>query len=246
MHPNESRWREMLDGEIDAHHMPELTEHLSSCQACTALIARLRREREEAAALLQMLEGPTSRARLEGILRRTRRPSWRGRALIAAGVGLFLVTVAGATIRSGTLHRWMAGPGSQSSPVTSRAPAPPIQNGASPNGIAFQVDGTVTISFDAPQDAGDLLITISPDSNVSIVASETVRYALRSGDVRVANRGVTADYRVTLPDRLEHVSIRVAGRMVFTKTGATVLTSARQEGGQRYLVSLTGKQRTSP
>lgn len=246
MHPSESQWREMLDEETDPNLVSRLSEHLSACAACTALLAKLHREKEAAAVLLRTLDGPPSRASLGKILRRTRRPAWRGRALIAAGVALFLVTVAGATIRSGALHRLWSPAGADRGPVTSQAPPTPVQAGSSPNGIAFQANDAVTISFDAPQDAGDLLVIIAPDSSVSIVASDTVRYSLGRTGVRVANRGSTADYRVTLPKRLTHASIRVADRVVFTKTGSEVLTSARNESGQRYRLSLRHSQRTSP
>jgi hypothetical protein len=130
--------------------------------------------------------------------------------------------------------------------VTSPAPRTPVQNGSASTGIAFQAGDAVTISFDAPQDAGDVLVVIAPDSSVSIVASDTVRYGLGRTGVRVANRGATANYRVTIPARLEHASIRVADRVVFTKTGSEVLTSARNDGGQRYRLSLRESRRTSP
>jgi hypothetical protein len=246
MHPSESQWREMLDEETDPHRLSRLSEHLSACDACSAVLAKLSREKAAATALLRTLDGPPSRASLGKILRRARRPAWRGRGLVAAGVALFLVTVAGATIRSGALHRLWSPAATDRSPVPSPAPPTPVQSGSSPNGIAFQPGDAVTIRFDAPQDAGDLLVTIAPDSMVSIVASDTVRYGLSRAGVRVANRGATADYRVRIPERLQHASIRVADRVVFTKTGSEVLTLARHESGQRYRLSLRNSQRTSP
>lgn len=240
MHPNEWQWRELLDGEADPQLMSELTEHLAVCPACTTLLARVTDEEEEAAALLQMLDPPASNTNLDVVRGRAqRRSARRGQALLAAGIGLFVVSVAGATIRSGALHRLVVGRRSEPSPVTAPATALPVQRGGSSNGIAIQAGRVLTISFDAPQDAGDLLVIIAPDSSVSVVASDTVQYALGPTHIRVANRGAAGDYRITLPERLEHASIRVADQVVFTKAGATVLTSGRKEGGRRYRLSLT-------
>lgn len=247
MHPTESRWRELLDGEVDAPLAAELTEHLSTCDGCASVLATLRRQQDLAAELLQLLDAPPAATTLEGILRRARRQPRRGRALIAAAIGLFLVTVAGATIRSGVLDHLTASRLGDRPPAMAPRPARPTQSGASPNSIAFDVEDAVTITFDAPQDEGDLVIILSADSgsSVSVVATDTVRYALGFGTVRIANRGASADYRVALPERLERASIRVDGRLVFSKSGTAIVTSATSEGGQRYRLPLA-REKSSP
>src|SRR5207237_1283649 len=140
-------------------------------------------------ALLQELEVPVSTCSVEGVVRRARQRRGRRRALIAAAAGLFIASVAGATIRTHGWHdavRWFVPP-----PPALEQPRRPGAGPVSeaPTGIALEPTRDVQIDFATAQAVGELRIVLSAAPRVTVTASEPVPYALRSGKVMVANQG---------------------------------------------------------
>ena len=243
MHPTEGMWQEFLDGESDPPVQRELAIHSDTCADCQRTVAALGRRRVLTAQLLDRLDGQVPARSLADVLSLPRsqpRPS-RPSLLVAAMIALCVVTAAGATVRTGFIHRamnWLLGPAPQ---VESQyPPAPPSSpERASSTGIAFVPAGTVEIAFEELPRRGEVEIALREATEVSIIASAPSHYSVREGRVLVANRGVTASYRITLPQNVPLASIRVGDRVVFSKAGDAVNTQARKTGPGSYLLSFS-------
>jgi hypothetical protein len=83
-------------------------------------------------------------------------------------------------------------------------------------------------------------IAFRPDSEVRLQAvGGAAAFAVRSGGVSVRNRGSAASYDVVVPSSATSVEIRVAGRPVFVKRGATVTTGPRHRGDGSYIIDFS-------
>ncbi|MEA2712984.1 MAG: hypothetical protein QOK27_945 [Gemmatimonadales bacterium] len=241
MHPTEGMWQEFLDGESDPPVQRQLASHSDTCADCRRTVAALGRRRAFTVELLDRLDGQVPARSLADVLGRPRsqpRPS-RPSLLVAAMIALCVVTAAGATVRTGLIHRamnWLLGPAPQIESQYPPAP-PPSPERASSTGIAFVPAGTVEIAFEEWPRRGEIEIALREATEVSIVASAPSAYSVREGRVLVANRSVTAGYRITLPQNLPLVSIRVGQRVVFSKRGDALSTQAKKTGPGSYLLS---------
>lgn len=243
MHPTEGMWQEFLDGESDPPVQRQLASHSDTCADCQRTVAALGRRRAFTAELLDRLDGQVPARSLADVLSRPRsqpRPS-RQSLLVAAMIALCVVTAAGATVRTGIIHRamnWLLGPAPQIESQYPPAP-PPRPEQASSTGIAFVPAGTVEIAFEEWPRRGEIEIALREATEVSIVASAPSAYSVREGRVLVANRGVTASYRITLPQNVPLASIRVGDRVVFSKRGDALSTQAKKTGPDSYLLSFS-------
>ena len=249
MHPTEGMWQEFLDGESDPPVQRELAIHSDTCVDCQRTVAALGRRRVFTAELLDRLDGQVPPRSLADVLSRPRSQprSSRQSLLVAAMIALCVVTAAGATVRTGIIHRamtWLLGPAPQ---IESQYPATPLPSPerASSTGIAFVPAGTVEIAFEEWPRHGEIEIALQGATEVSIIASAPSRYSVREGRVLVANRGVTASYRITLPQNVPLASIRVGDRVVFSKRGAALSTQAKKTGPDSYILSFSNGA-TSP
>jgi anti-sigma factor RsiW len=243
MHPTEGMWQEFLDGESDPPIQRELAIHSDVCAACQRTVAALGRRRVFAADLLGRLDGEVPARSVAEVL--SRPPSQprtsRQSLLVAATIALCVVTAAGATVRTGLVHRamnWLLGPAPQ---VESQyPPAPPaIPERASSTSIAFVPAGAVEIAFEQWPRRGEIEIAVREATELSIIASAPSAYSVREGRVLVANRGVTASYRITLPRSVPLASIRVGDRVVFSKRAGSLSTQARKTGPDSYVLSFS-------
>jgi anti-sigma factor RsiW len=241
MHPTEGMWQEFLDGESDPPIQRELAIHSDTCAACRGTVAALGRRRVFAAELLGSLDGEVPARSVADVLsRRSSQPLTSRRSLlVAAMIALCVVTAAGAAVRTGLVHRamnWLLGPAPQVE--TQYPPAPPaIPERGSSTGIAFVPAGTVEIAFEAWPRSGEIEIALRPATEVSVTASVPSAYSVRKGRVAVANRGVTASYRIILPQNVPSASIRVGDRVVFSKRADSLSTQARKTGPDSYVLS---------
>jgi hypothetical protein len=243
MHPSEGMWQEFLDGESDPPVQRELAIHTQVCAECQRIVAALGRRRVLVAELLDRLDGAVPARRVAEVLtrQRPRQRTSRQSLIAAAVVALCVVTAAGATVRSGIVHRamnWLLGPAPQ---VESHyPPAPPVTpEHASSTGVAFVPAGRAEIAFEQWPRKGEIEIALRQVTEVSVTASVPSAYSVRQGRVVVANRGVTASYRIILPQNVPVASIRVEDRVVFSKRGNAVSTQARKTGPDSYLLSFS-------
>jgi anti-sigma factor RsiW len=248
MHPTEGMWQEFLDQESDPPSRRELELHLDTCAECRQATAVLEQRRFMMSELLDQLEASGPARTLSDVLsRRQTRRSWP--SLIAAAViAMCVVTAAGATIRAGLFQRamdWLMGPRPW---VQAPAPPPalPAPERASSTGIAFDPSGPVEVAFEEWPRGGEIEIVLRDASKVSVVASEPSGFSVRRGRVVVANRGRSANYRISLPQNVPLASVRVGDRVVFTKRGPEVTTQASMTAPGTYVLSFAPKSGSSP
>jgi hypothetical protein len=234
-------WQEFLDGESDSPVHRELAIHSQACADCQHLVAALDSRRAFTAELLDRLDDRVPARSLADLRSRPRsRTSHRG-LVAAAIIALCVVTAAGATIRTGFVHRamtWLLGPAPQ---VESHyPPAPPaIGERESSTSIAFVPAGKVEIDFQEWPRRGEIEFALRQVSEVSVTASAPSAYSVRKGSLLVTNRGITASYRITLPRSVPLASIRVGDRVVFSKRGDALSTQARKTGPDSYVLSFS-------
>lgn len=245
MHPTDATWRALLDEEVGPLVLRPLEDHLAACEDCRREVMTLRLYKVTVVNLLEVLDGPVPAAKVDAVLDRARRRASRRWALIAAAIGICVVTAAGATMRTGVFHRLVER-------IRSHPPVPPtverpktsgVPDTAAPNGIGFEPKGDLEIAFQEAQGGGQLEIVLGEGASVTIVASTLVRYTVRAGKVVVANAGVSASYLITLPKSIPHAAIRVADRVVFAKTGSAIITAAEKNSTGRYSLPFASKER---
>jgi anti-sigma factor RsiW len=240
-------WREMLDGEGYPSGLRQLEEHLASCAACEATVTTLSRERLQVTQLLDRLDGTVPSRSLTVVLHRVRPRARRG-LLAAAMIGLCVVTAAGATVRTGLLHKfsdWWLGPRPW---IEAPPPTPPAsaQSEVPASGITLEPSGDLEIAFEDVQATGEIEIVVGGDATFSITASVPVQYSVKSGRVAIKNRGLSASYRVLVPEKVRVVSVRVADVVVFSKRDSTLVSHARVTGSGTYLLPLSIKGKSKP
>jgi len=119
---------------------------------------------------------------------------------------------------------------------------------ATPRGIAIIARGRVVLTFRLPQAGGAIRVTTAatPDPHgplVSVLASgDGVTYRVSQDTIAIENRATSnLDYDVALPppSQLPVVSIRVAGRVIFARSGATIETTGIKLSGGGYAIRLS-------
>src|SRR4051794_29333844 len=141
MHPSDGALRAMLDEWSDPLDQADLERHVIGCERCRQQMARLAHRRLVVDLLLQELEVPVPTRSIESIVRRAGQRRSRRRALIAAAAGLFVVSVAGATIRTNALHqalRWFS--------------PPPSAQPAAPRTVEPRRDGSTEVALEPSRD----------------------------------------------------------------------------------------------
>ncbi len=228
MHPTDGELMGIIDEWTDPTGQPELERHVKICELCQTRQAALERDRLAVEALLGALESPAPARAVESIVHRSRRRNDR-RRFVAAVAALFVATAAAATIRAGGVHEIFGPLTAARAPVAAPAPRP-SQAAEAPIGVALEPASDVKIEFAAAQVKGELRIAADESPRVTVTATEPVPYTVRSGAVWLENKGSRASYRVTLPKALARATILVAGRVVFSKKGSSIVTEALRIG----------------
>jgi hypothetical protein len=133
-------------------------------------------------------------------------------------------------------------------PAPSRA-AP--RTATTPRGVAIIGRGPVVVTIRVPQADGAVWLTTAATADargprVSVLASgDGATYLVSQDTIAIDNRAAPhLDYDVTLPPgvQLPVVSIRVAGRVIFARRGAAIVTTGvkRPGGGYAIPLSVTG------
>jgi hypothetical protein len=121
---------------------------------------------------------------------------------------------------------------------------------ATPRGIAIIAQHFAVVTFRLPQAHGEIQVvtTAAQDPRgprVSVLASaDGVTYMVAPDTISIDNRAVASlDYDVELPPltQLRVVSIRVGGRVVFARNGATIETTGTKQSGGTYVIPLSAE-----
>ena len=233
-HPADGDLRALLDDELPVARRLEVEEHAATCAACRARLAALEAAFQESRALLDLLPIAEPTLRSDAIVRRARRPRLRWGA-IAAVFMLAIATVAGATVGRPYVRALVARIRAVVHPAPPVAPEPPAQGQA---GIAFVPGSSADITFDEPQAAGTLHVSLADTPDLAIDPTAAVTYRVHPGGVIVHNRGSAASYDIVVPRRAPHVRILVGGRVLFEKVGSAISTAVPAEKTGRYVIKM--------
>lgn len=239
-HPADGDLRALLDDELPVARRLEVEEHAATCAACGARLAALEAAFQESRALLDLLPTAEPTLRSDAIVRRARRPRrprlrW---GAIAAVFMLAIATVAGATVGRPYVRALVARIRAVVHPAPPAAPAapePPVQGQA---GIAFVPGSSADITFDEPQAAGTLHVSLADTPDLAIDPTAAVTYRVHPGGVIVHNRGSAASYDIVVPRRAPRVRILVGGRVLFEKVGSAISAAVPAEKTGRYVIKM--------
>lgn len=236
-HPPDGDLRALLDGELPSTHHRTLDEHLAGCATCRARLSALASSAREAAELLDLLPNTVPELRLQAIVSRARGPRLRW-SVAAAGLAIFLATVAGATVGRPYVRTLVA---RVRAFVRSGRPVQP-RPGASPDvqraRVAFVPGPNADISFDASQSVGVVNLSLADSDKLVIDPTEPVAYRVSPDGVVVHNGGSRASYEIIVPRNASHVRILVAGLLRFEKRGARVSGPAPTSSAGSYVIEL--------
>jgi hypothetical protein len=133
-------------------------------------------------------------------------------------------------------------------PAPPSAPGAPSPEVGAPRGIAIIARDRVVLTFRLHQAGGEIRVTTAPSpdpsgSRVSVAASgDGVTYTVSRDTITIDNGTASGlDYDVGLPppSQLPVVSIRVADRVVFARSGASIETIGTPQARASYVISIT-------
>ena len=235
MHPGDSTWRALMDGEVAPVMVAELEDHLGDCQVCQQSASAIARDRSAVRELLSSLGGTVPLPSVDEVLTRAKRPNTHRWALLAAMILLGMVTVAGATIAT-RLFRAAAETVQRPQRTGPREKSVPQADRPVSTGIALEADEAAQIVFLSSQASGSLTIMEGDRSSVEVVATAAVPYAVRNGRVTITNGGTNADYQITIPRRLLRAEVWVADRVLFAKRGPLITAAVKPDSTGKYLL----------
>lgn len=252
MHPDTADLWRMADGELPPATHKKLASHVVECDACRQ---RLGETRESAVAItrsLGTLDHAAPPIRAGDVIARARGRR-RHRALAAAAVLLFVATGAAAAVPNSPLRRlverWIAAPARVLAPSTIgplAAPLPSAQGARAASGIAFTPGGGATIEFVEAPPEGELRIRLVDGADITITGSSAgTRFTLTGHGVNVTPGGV-GSFDLEIPRRMHGASVRVAGHVVFAKSGTEVTTEGRHDRSGIVVIRFNSQQRSIP
>jgi hypothetical protein len=133
-------------------------------------------------------------------------------------------------------------------PAAPSAPGATAPETGAPRGIAIIARDRVVLTFRLHQAGGEIRVTTAPSpdpsgARVSVAASgDGATYTVSRDTITIDNgTGSSLDYDVGLPppSQLPGVSIRVADRVVFARSGASIETTGTAQARASYVISLT-------
>lgn len=246
MHPAEWELQAFADDDALLANRRDVLDHVSACPVCARRVDATRRLNDAHARMLALLDGPVPPVTVDAVIARAGGGRRRHlRRAVAAGIGvLFVAAVAAAAVPGSPLRaviRQLTMP--DAAPRASRHPGAPAPR-PSEAGVAFVPSAHVEVDFSYVQDEGSARVVIVPTAAVEVRHwGGVAAYALTARGVVVDNPGSRASYEVLIPAAAGRVRVRIAGREVLTKNGATVSANVRPEGGSAYVIPLSASPR---
>ena len=230
MHLDAGQVQAVLHGERPADAFAAVDAHLDGCAACQRAVARARADEREIYELLGRIDLPHRPGRLEVATEKGRRRSAMPSMRWAAGIVL-MVGVAGVAmaVPSSPLRQWLQGRQRARERAAIPTPAPTATPAATPAadvaGIRVLPGTSMQITFAAPQSSGEMRIQLVDGDDIDLrAASGTVTYAVGTGLLRIENEGATTSYILRISRIAPSVQVQVAGRRVWSKEGARVVS----------------------
>lgn len=227
--------------------------HVAACDACRTALDRARSDRAVVADALELLDHPLVPATAEAVVARAlrrERGRRRRRSTALAGSLLFAGAMAAAAMPGSPLHRllvqrsvWPSARAVHASgepAALAPLPVPVQQAGTSEAGIAFVPRDRVELVFESPEPRGHVRVVLASGESMRVThQGGEAAYESRDQSITVNNRGSAADFTVVLPRGLAAATIRVAGRVVFARTGGVVRSDTAPDSTGSYVIPLT-------
>ncbi len=255
MHLDDERIERLLHSELPVAADAPARMHMRDCGACRERVAVAEREEAAVLRLLQELDHEPPLVAAGDVMARARsatisasaprgaRSQWRRRAaglLVALGIAGAAYALPGSPVpgwvdavveRIGSLTR-------PSIPIAPEVtPGPAVAPPAS-GGIAVAPGPNLSIEFVQTQSAGAIEVLLTAGDDVLVrTAQGAATFTSEVDRLVVDNTGSGASFEIQIPRAAPRVEIRVAGRQVFLKEGARVLTEAADLRGS-YLLPL--------
>ncbi|HEX6748196.1 MAG TPA: hypothetical protein VF092_12950 [Longimicrobium sp.] len=251
-HPDDGLLLRLMDGEADPAERADAARHVETCIACRERMARVRLRRERLTAMLAAADFPipgsiapaSAKTEPEVIPLRARRPApARPRATwlrAAATIVLLLAAAAMATPARAWIAQWL---GARWAAITHRettprpapapAPAAPVapQTRTSAQVRFVPAGSELRVDVAHPQAAGALTLVpvAGPSAGAEVVGGDEVNLLVIPAGVRIGNAdGTVASYRITVPEAVRRVRVRIAG-------GGEVVVPRAEIGGGRTI-----------
>lgn len=260
MHPTPEEIARFADNEAPYDVAARLVPHFAVCAPCLRELARQRVLASEFSVAVQSVGGPPPAITATEVIARARRRQThqaRGRrrypgTAVAAGVLLAVATVAAAMPQS-PVRRYLER--LFSSRISARAipsltnpasPAPRPQDAATPSGMSFQPRREASIVFRDSPPAAVIRIHLVDGAAVTVTGTGGARrYALRGDTVTIVSGG-DGTFDIAVPSDVARVSVQADGRVVFSKSGATITTSAHRDTTGAWVISFAPGSRSIP
>ncbi len=232
MHPDDDALQALMDGELPAQRSADARVHLAACAGCRDRMTAIHTLTEDTFRVLSTLDVGAPAVSFDAIVRRrgrgARQPNLRRWAL-AAVVAFTVSGLAFAAPRS-PVREWLRSFFHTSDdvrvPVTPRpAPAAPPRSrsdGRDLAGVAVVPGRSLRIDFETRQSAGDIAITMTDSAAVTVsTAAGTATFTSSPTVLVVHNAGSAASFDVRIPHEASRIEIRVGGRRVYLRDGAS-------------------------
>lgn len=252
MHLDEEQLQRLLHRELPPAARASVRDHLASCADCRLRVETAEREELRLFELLGRVDHSLRRVSVETIMARAGGRA-RGRALghtlgwgrWAAGILLALVAAGAAYAAPGSpvpalveqIIQWLDPAPSPAAPAT---PAAPAERTDSPiRGIAVAPGAQFTIVFPAEQVNGAATVSFTDEEDVVVRALHgAATFSAGLNRLSVGSAAASTRFEILIPRRARSVGISVAGRQVFLKKAARVLTDAQRDAEGRYRLPL--------
>lgn len=249
-HPDDGAIQSYLHGEMASARRSGLEQHTRACAECAERLAAARAEDVWVLDRLRGLDVEVAAAGGSAVARAAMaRPAGAGgvrrAAVLLAGVllggaSLAWALSAGRTLLAGRLApRAATGVAAAGTPATTDDPAGERRGPTAPAGLAVVPSSPFVIRFEAPQDSGELRITLVPAAELSVRASSAgASFESRMDGIDIDNRGATGDYEILIPAQAKVVEVRLGNNVLFSWRDGQVRTGGTLDGSGRYLVPL--------
>lgn len=262
MHLDDERIQRVLHDELAPAEKDAVARHLAECAACRARVEEARREEAIVFGLLRAADGDAPAIDAASVARRA---SARGTPAGARGgarawqrraAAILIATAAAGAAYAAPgsplpllvqrVAAWIAGgaPAPAPAPGPAPSPAPAPTEAPAPRGIAVAPSARFAIRFAAPQERGDVIVSLSPGANVVVRAvGGGAAFTTSAEALTIENSASTASYEIEIPAGAPWVSIDVGERRLFLKDGDRVAANGSADPERRYRLSLAAPAR---
>jgi hypothetical protein len=229
VHVDEERIQRLLHGELGRADEAAVRAHLAGCEECSRRLAAMTRDEERVGSLLRALDRPAPRVDVGAIARLAdarspRIPRWAAGVVLVLGLAGVAYALPGSPLPRlvDAVVEWAKGRQDPLSPGAGDA-VPPSSSAA---GIAVSPGERFTILFQTPNARGEILVRLTPGSEVEIRAPRgAATFTAGENQLVVDGRGIPTAYEIDVPATATRVEILAGKDRVFLKEGSRVTTS---------------------